>query len=58
MEVTKKIHESLKKREKNNDYGICWNEWCVLWLDDTHMNNLESTDLFENRQKIGNRYLN
>ena len=37
MEITKKIHESLQKREKNNDYGICWNDWVVLWLDDTHM---------------------
>ena len=39
MEVTKKIHESLKEGEKNYDICICWNDWGVLWLDDIDMRN-------------------
>ena len=30
METAKKIHEQIKKREKNYDSSICWNDWVVL----------------------------
>jgi len=44
MEVAKKIHESLKKAEKINDFGFCWNDWVILWMDDY---NLKSHTLFK-----------
>ena len=34
LEIAKKIHESLKKGEKDYDICICWNDWGVLWMDD------------------------
>jgi hypothetical protein len=37
METAKKIHESLQKRAKNNHYGVYWNDWIVLWMDDYNM---------------------
>ena len=37
MEITKKIHESLQKGEKNNHYGVYWNDWIVLRMDDYNM---------------------
>ena len=37
METAKKIHESIKKGEKNYDCSICWNDWDILWMDDYHM---------------------
>ena len=37
METAKKVHESLQKGEKNNHYGVYWNDWNILWMDDTNM---------------------
>jgi len=37
METAKKIHESLQKGEKDNHYGVYWNDWIVLWMDDYNM---------------------
>jgi len=37
METAKKVHESLQKRAKNNHYGVYWNDWIVLRLDDCDM---------------------
>ena len=37
LEIAKKVHESLKKREKDYDIYICWNDWVVLRMDDCDM---------------------
>ena len=37
METAKKVHEPLKKGEKDYDYGFCRNDWGVLRMDDTDM---------------------
>ena len=37
LETSKKIYESLKKGKKNYDYSIYWNDWNILWMDDTNM---------------------
>ena len=37
METAKKVYESLQKRAKNNYYGVYWNDWIVLWMDDYNM---------------------
>lgn len=49
LEVTKKVHESFKKRKKTNDSSFCWINWNILWMDDTNMNKSkkEIMDLIE-----------
>ena len=40
METAKKIHESLKEGAKDYDVCICWDDWGILWMDDSDMINL------------------
>ena len=35
--LQRKYMSRSKEREKNYDICICWNDWCVLWLDDTNI---------------------
>ena len=47
MEIAEKVHESLKKRKKNYDHNICWNDWDILWMDDSNMNDSRKNEIMD-----------
>ena len=47
LEIAEKVHESFKKRKKNYDHNICWNDWDILWMDDSNMNDSRKNEIMD-----------